>query len=987
LTVALVWETRAEGPLVFHYQADSYAHQNLDSIAAAYQQALADLTDFIGNAAPPLSQIHVYLCQFSSDAVGSTNGQSEAGAAEIWSTLNSESPASPEQELAQLLLTTVYGPAEGSARFWYDGLAGYLAGKNGSSPHHAAAPERVTELFEGGQLPPLIDLIRIYGIRQSALGISVATAFVRFLIEEQKPERFRRFLGGLRDAEHTEAFRRVYGAPVQSLEQAWYRKMETTSAGGTTKVTDAVKQLIPYMRLYKRQLLGILLSILVTISFALFMPQSIRFLVNTILARNPLPFAVPTIGDAGHRLAVGPEQTHALLVLLGAMIVMFILSAISNTRRSYLVTSMSEGVNFDLRMRFFDQLQELPIDFHRRMPNQDLTQRYWADISTIAQALTLGIVPMAQSFLMMLLFGLVLIWLNWKLALIALAGLPIFAISFQRMRTRTRETARERARRTSEVSQSLIESLNAQEKIRLYGLRDYLTERLVYRLDLLRALVIRITLMASASTSTSVLITNGAQVAVLILGGLLVIDSQGRELSTGDLMAFYIMLLQLYAPAGIFTNAMQFVNNATTSLERVNFILNRAPERDPPNAVEIGPLQNAIRFDLVAYGKTKGKDLIRELSLEIKAGTKVGFVGPPGAGKASLMELLPRFYELDGGSMSWDGVDLRAIKLASLRQQLVVVSSETYIFRTTVYDNIRYGRIDASDEETIAAARKAGLHEFILSLPGGYDTQINERDPSFGMVQRQRMAVARALLQTGSVILMDDALSALDTPGQRELEDALRGGPEGSKTLIRVAQRVGAVLDADQIFVMDGGELVEQGTADELRDKGGLFAQLLKDELGAGAVSGAFQAMRRLAKQAPFSELSEQVREEVARLMLYAERAPGDVICRQGNVGDELFVIGRGEVEVVLEEEGQELILNFLHEGEYFGEISFLRRVPRTATVRARTPTELHILRRQDFDQLLEKLGEDVTIHLDRTAQQRLDQTKAALAAAEASPP
>ena len=183
--------------------------------------------------------------------------------------------------------------------------------------------------------------------------------------------------------------------------------------------------------------------------------------------------------------------------------------------------------------------------------------------------------------------------------------------------------------------------------------------------------------------------------------------------------------------------------------------------------------------------------------------------------------------------------------------------------------------MDATDEEIVEAARQAGLHDYILALPAGYDTQVFDRDAAFSMVQRQRLTVARALLQDASVVLMDDALSALDSPAQRELEDLLRG-PNQDKTLIRIAQRIGSVLDADEIFVMDEGQLVERGTNSSLTDAGGLYTQLLKDELGAGAVSGAFQAVRRLAKQAPFSSLPPEVLEEVARLMLYAERAPGE---------------------------------------------------------------------------------------------------------------
>lgn len=990
--IAETWETRREELLVFHYHNDSFAEQNLEAIVAAYRTALADVSAFLGLDATTLPRIDVYLAQFAPSANGpsanghaaSVDGDANGERAEIWTTVNSESPdVNPERELTRLLLARLYGAPTDATRFWHDGLAGYLAGNDGGSTYYAEAPERVRKLFAAGQLPPLADLLASYGIRQSATGEATATSFVGFLVRRFGADRYKRFLAGLKTGRPS-ALQRAYGQPLQSLEQAWYHEMETAASADTADMRQAIKALVPYMKWYRLQLVGILICILITIAFTVFMPQAIRFLVNNILARGPLPFPVVGIGPAGYRMQAGDEQRYALLLLLGAMVVFFILSAVANARRSFLVTSMSEGVNYDLRMRLYNHLHDMATAVHRRTPNTELNTRFWTDVATVSQALTAGLIPMAQSFLAMLIFGIVLVSLNWKLSLIALAGLPIFAWSFSRMRARTRQTARERTRRTTDVSLALGELFNANEKIKLYGLREYLTHRFVGSMEVLRALVVRITLMASASTSTSALITNGAQVAILVVGGLLVIESTDptnptRELTAGDLMAFYVMMLQLYAPAGLFTSSMQFVNQATTSLDRLNAIFREPAEDEAPEAATLGPLRAVLCLEGVNYGRTRGKDLVRDLSFEVKAGTKVAVVGPPGAGKASLMELLPRLFEVAGGTITWDGVDTRQATLPSLRRQLALVSQETFVFRATLYDNIRYGRVDAADEQVIAAARRAGLHEFISDLPGGYDTQVNDRDTTLGLVQRQRLAVARAILQDGSVVLMDDALSALDTPTQKALEDELRG-PAGDKTMIRVAQRLGSILDADQILVMDGGKLVEQGTHDELLSSGQLYTQLLKDELGAGAVSGAFQAVRRLARQAPFSSLSAEVLEEVARLMLYAERNPGDIICRQGTVGDELFVLGKGEVEVVLEEdERHERILGFLNEGDYFGEISFLRRVPRTATIRARTNLELHILRRQDFDGLLDRLGQGVVEHFDRTAEARLEATRAKL--------
>jgi ABC-type multidrug transport system ATPase subunit len=398
--------------------------------------------------------------------------------------------------------------------------------------------------------------------------------------------------------------------------------------------------------------------------------------------------------------------------------------------------------------------------------------------------------------------------------------------------------------------------------------------------------------------------------------------------------------------------------------------------------VPLQPLRESIQFTGVGYAPTKGKSVLKDLTVQIKKGSKIAFVGPTGAGKATLMQLLPRAVEPTEGTILWDGVDIKNATRESVRQQIIVLPQDTFILNLTLYDNILVGRPSAHSAEVIEAAKAAGLHSWIMSLPGGYDTIVSDRDTAVSTPNRQRIAAARALLRTdASLVLMEDAFSALDAGEQRDIEQRLRG-PEGNRTVIKVAQRLGAVTDADEIIVLDAGEIVERGKHDDLLEKHGLYVQLLKDELGEAAVSGARQAVRRLSKLAPFSNLPPEVLEETARLLLYAERAPGEILVRQGSVGDELFIIGRGEVEIlVTDEEGHERIVNTLHEGDSFGEISFLHRTPRTATVRAQTNVEVHILRRLDFDALLERLGSITLSHLEDTAQARIEDTRQKLAA------
>ena len=386
-----------------------------------------------------------------------------------------------------------------------------------------------------------------------------------------------------------------------------------------------------------------------------------------------------------------------------------------------------------------------------------------------------------------------------------------------------------------------------------------------------------------------------------------------------------------------------------------------------------------------------GKAQLRGLTAEIPPGSKVAFVGATGSGAAGLLTVLPRLDEPTAGRILWDGVDVCRATRASLRGQLTVLLQDTFVVRATIYDNIRMSRPDASGAEVLAAAQTAGLLETVVGLPNGYDTVVGDRDLLLTTALRQRLGVARALLSGGSVVLMDDATAALEAHAQRDLEAALRG-PDRARTLIRVTQRRSMVADADRIYILDDGRIVERGTHDELVERGGLYVQLLSDELGDAGPGGARQAVRRLSKLAPFSQLPPAVLEGLAKLVLVMVRDAGQEIVRQGSTSDELFIIGRGELEVLArDEQGQERLVNVLGEGDHVGELSFPRGVPRTATLRARTPTELYVLRRLDVDQLLASLdaglmGEQSNLltQIEATAQARLDENSARLAARSA---
>ena len=977
-----VWLKREAGPLTVYCHDGSYACDNVDAALERYTKALDDVAAFLEVPRDKIPAISIYLCEVleDDDGDGHHTARVDRETATIRTLYTTESPGTdPEFELTLLLLHASQGPAVPEGQFWEDALAGYLSGKGGAA-YFTDAPKRVQKLRDEGQLRPLAAVVRQYHEHHSPLATSIAVAFVTYLIEWRGAERYRRFLTAARTGD-TDAIRRIYGRPLSGVDQGWARQMEATAQQGGGKAMAAIRGTMAFYRPYTWSLVGILITIFLALSFDLFIPQALRFVIDNVLGTKPVAFTVPGLFTAGQPIA-STEKTGALLALLGAMVFMFIVNALSRLRQAAMTANVSQGVVFNIRMQFLEQVQRLPLSFHSRTPANDVVQRFQTDIAYVAAVLSAGVVPMVSNGIAMVLFGVTLISLNPLLSIVALAGLPIFAFSYRQGRATMRTNQRETVRRNQEIQQAVIENMNAQTMLKTWNQRQSVMERFREKLDLNRELNIRNAMITQAFARASVLITNGVQVAVLVAGGLVVIWSAGESLSSGGLMAFYVMLLRLYAPAGLFAGAFQTLTLSADGLDRVSAILNRKIEEDPADAVQLAPLRQFLKLENVGYAPTKGKSVLKGVDIEVKAGSKIAVVGPTGAGKAALMQLLPRLADPTEGKIIWDGTDLATAGRESVRQQIIVLPQDTFILNMTLYENILVGKPNATNHEVTDAARTAGLHSWITGLPGGYDTIVSDRDTAVSTPNRQRIAAARALLRTdASLVLMEDAFSALDAAEQRTIEAALRG-PDGNRTMIKIAQRLGTVTDADEIIVMDAGEIVERGKHDDLLEHGALYIQLIKDELGEAAVSGARQAVRRLSKLEPFSSLPPEVLEETARLLLYAERAPGEVLCRQGSVGDELFIIGRGDVEIVVADmDGNERIVSTLGEGDYVGEISFLRRTPRTATVRAQTNVEVHILRRLDFDQLLERLGSITLHHLEDTAKARIEDTRQKLAA------
>jgi ATP-binding cassette subfamily B protein len=379
---------------------------------------------------------------------------------------------------------------------------------------------------------------------------------------------------------------------------------------------------------------------------------------------------------------------------------------------------------------------------------------------------------------------------------------------------------------------------------------------------------------------------------------------------------------------------------------------------DKPGAVAFPPLEHEIRLEHVTFGYDPGRPVLNDLSLIIPAGAEIAIVGPSGCGKSTVVNMILRFWDPGAGRVLFDDRDLRDGTVASLRKHIGIVFPETFIFNTSIRENIAIGYPEATDADVERAARTAQLDQFVRTLPAGYDTVLGERGVRMSSGQRQRLAIARALLRDPSVLILDEATSALDPQTESEILDTLATIGRG-RTTISIRHRLAAVATADIIFVLDQGRLAEQGRHTELVKAGGLYQRLYEEQmlyLHGGGVVRVGVDVEHLRVIPLFEHLNTTALEAVAERFMLERYAADEIVVRQGDPGDKLYLISRGELDVLRKQDGQEQRINVLGRGDYFGEMALLTNEPRNATVRTQAPTQLYSLAADDFQALLDRL-------------------------------
>ena len=667
-----------------------------------------------------------------------------------------------------------------------------------------------------------------------------------------------------------------------------------------------LRAIAPYLRARMGQTLLVAITVIPTIAFTTIQPLLLKALVDD---------------------AILPGDRKMAIELVAALAVLLIADAAGELANRVSLSRLAIAVSNEIRLRLFERS----------------LSHFSSDVDAVERVLLVELRSTLIYGMTMIVGAVVLISVQWRLALIALALIPLVWFAQKLLGSRDDRITRRRQDELARIVAAAQENVDAQPVVRAFGLESILSGRFQAELADLARTTIRVGWLAGLQGIS--VNASGALLMIVSIGAGTVLALRG-QLSVGALFAFIELLWWMVSAVQQLSDVVVPVPYAAAAMQRIAEVLSLSPEViDDPHAIEAPPLRKEIRFDRVSFRN------LRDVSIAIPAGKRIAIVGASGSGKSTLLSLLMRFNDPASGAVLIDGVDLRSVRQSSWRSQIGTVFQESFLFNTTVRENIRLGNPDADLHAVQRAGRAAGLEDFLLERARGYDTDAGERGGRLSGGQKQRVAIARAIVRDPPILVLDEATSSLDPETEAAVNATVERLSKG-RTVIAVTHRLSAIASADQIIVLDRGRVAEHGTHDELLAFGGFYARAFDRQSGF-AISGdgrrAGIDTERLRDIPFFARLDDSTLGALANRFVTERRAAGDIIFREGDEGDKLRIIVRGSVEILKAERQVAL----LEDGDFFGEIALLSDVPRTATAKARQACVLLALDREQFDNLI----------------------------------
>ena len=511
----------------------------------------------------------------------------------------------------------------------------------------------------------------------------------------------------------------------------------------------------------------------------------------------------------------------AVLAMAGA----FLLRDLFNSLRIRINNHFEQNVIFDMRREVFGKLQRLPINYFDKRSSGDLMTRVVEDINNVERVLIDGTEQGTVAVLCIGGISGILFYTNPFLAMVALSPLPLLAIGALWYTLTAHGRYRRQREASSAMNALLMDDLQGIRQIKAYGRQAHEDERFVSRAEYLRQGNLGIMrAWANYNPAMSFFAALGT-VLVLWFGGK---EVMAEEMTAGELVGFLFYLMLFYEPVARLHGLNQMLQSARAAGERVFDILDHETERDESNTEGLKqPIKGEVIYENVGFEYEPARPVLKDISLHAKPGEMIALVGPTGAGKSTLVSLLPAFYEYTSGTVSIDGHSVADTTLTSLRQNIAIVSQEPFLFNGTIRENIQYGNLDADEEEIIVAAKAANCHAFIEELAEGYNSRVGERGVKLSVGEKQRVSIARALLADAPILILDEATASVDTATERLIQEALERLMKGRTSFV-IAHRLSTIRKADQILVLKEGSITERGTHETLLEKKGLYAKLAR---------------------------------------------------------------------------------------------------------------------------------------------------------------
>jgi ATP-binding cassette subfamily B multidrug efflux pump len=612
---------------------------------------------------------------------------------------------------------------------------------------------------------------------------------------------------------------------------------QSRAAGGRKTLNRSLSYVGHYPKVAVVSIIALLLATGAQLMVPILIQNIIDEIVNSAtvseVLKLPLPgqeTAAQQMGTTVNQLQITLDNAPRALIWAGIVVILFAIArGIFAFVQMYSSQTLSQNIAFDLRNDIFSKIQRLSFSYHDKNRTGQLMIRATDDVEKLRMFLGQGLLMALQAFILLTGTLAILLFTNWKLTLVILPTLPIAFVLFMIFGAKAMPLFGEVQRRLSTANTIVQENLAGLKVVKAFTSEDREEKRFEESNDDLLDQQMKVTRFLSLLFPLIFLIANLGQAAILYFGGLGIING---TFTLGEWQKFSLYLTFVFIPMGQLGMIIALLAQASASSDRIFEILDTHNEvQDKPGAINLGQVEGRVAFENVSFRYfDHGENVLQNVSFTAEPGQTVALLGATGSGKSTVINLIPRFYDVSEGAVKVDGYDVRDVTINSLRENIGIVLQETTLFGGTIRDNIAFGRPQASEEEVIAVAKAAAAHDFISTFPDGYNTIVGERGSTLSGGQKQRVAIARALLMDPHILILDDSTSSVDLTTEYQIQKALDRLMEGRTSFV-IAQRISTVLNADQIIILENGRIADIGVHEELMETSPIYAEIYHSQL------------------------------------------------------------------------------------------------------------------------------------------------------------